>query len=282
MTITVGADPEFWLYSYEASTSPVIPSIGRVKGTKENPFNLGDGYFTHEDNVAIELGVPVSNGSSLGHIVQEGKKRIMDEFFNSNYDLYIKPVAKFTTEQLDNTQARSFGCEPDYDAYTNGKMRTVPSEILKGLRRYAGGHIHIGGNFNCPPFVSALFADIFISVCGQSMWPNPRTNNAAWARGEYYGRAGTFRPKPYGIEYRTPSNWWCANSKKGNYIGNQALKLGLFLENTSATNLREMIKKIDWLNVREIVNPTYGTLSTKLQEDAFNLIDDLNKVGVKV
>jgi hypothetical protein len=25
-----------------------------------------------------------------------------------------------------------------------------------------------------------------------------------------YGKAGAFRKKPYGVEYRTPSNWWCA------------------------------------------------------------------------
>lgn len=284
MTVSIGADPEFWLYDYENTSTGVIPCVGKVKGTKEAPFDLGDGYFTHEDNVSIELGIPVTDGTSLGHVVQEGKKRIIDTFFNTKrYELYQSSQVHYNSNQLTSKQAQTFGCEPDFDAYSNGKVRDIPSAILKGNTRFAGGHIHIGGDFKCPPFVAALFADLFISVTSQVNYTlQAGTKDPLKDRMGFYGRAGAFRPKPYGIEYRTPSNAWCASPKKGNAMGRNAFSLGVFLESTSATNLREMIKKIDWLRVREVVNPVYGTPGTQIRQKAEELLYDVRKLGVTV
>ncbi len=290
MTVTVGADPEFWLYDNSPGVGAIIPCVGRVPGTKKHPHQLGSGYFCHEDNVTIELGIPVlTDGSTLGMIIKEGKKRILDEFFaprsGNPYQLYFSDQVYFDSNQLTSKQAQTFGCEPDFDAYTNGKMREVPESIIKGNVRYAGGHIHIGGTFNCPPFVAALFADLFISVNSQISNPRETFSEAATGsalRRDHYGAAGVFREKPYGIEYRTPSNWWCYNAKHGNQIGYNAYQLGRFLEETSATTLRGMIKQIDWNTVREIVAPPKRIGRPQIQEAARELMDEVRKVGVPV
>lgn len=48
--------------------------------------------------------------------------------------------------------------------------------------------------------------DLFLSVPLVIMEPDSK-------RKELYGKAGAFRPKPYGLEYRTPSNWYLSDKK---------------------------------------------------------------------
>jgi len=282
MTITVGADPEFWLFDGDHDYGAIVPSVGIIPGTKQAPYDLGDGYFCHEDNVTIELGVPFTNeGSMLGHIIKEGKNRIKTAFFKDTAkDLLLADKVEFRIEDLQSKQAKSFGCEPDFDAYTGGKMRDVPDSLIRGTTRYAGGHIHIGCTPNCPPFVVALFADLYLSVYMNSFAPHRESPGNP--RSLYYGRPGVFRPKDYGIEYRTPSNWWCGSVKNGNQIGYMATRLGVYLEETTATTLRETIKKIDWNRVREAVNPDAGTGNSVIREFADSLLEDVRAVGVTI
>jgi len=288
MTITVGADPEFFLLHATRSENGegIIPCVGLVPGTKQAPHDLGEGYFCHEDNVAVELGIPhTPDGSVLGHIIKDGKARILSEFFpGGEHILHILDHKDFTEHDLRSKQAQTFGCEPDFDAYTNGKMRDVPDVMKRGMTRYAGGHVHIGGNFNCPPFVAALFADLFLSVYMQSFAPRqtPNRYNVARPRAEYYGRPGVFRPKEYGIEYRTPSNWWCGSVKNGNQIGYMASRLGIYLEQTTATTLRETIRKIDWIKVKQTMLPQAGVTRTAVRENADQMLEDVRAAGVLI
>jgi hypothetical protein len=214
--VTIGADPEFFLYSYagdydhDEGEEGYIPCVGIVPGTKENPYDLGDGYFCHEDNVALEVGIPpTENPYQFADSIASVKNMVMDQFLDDmRAELCFQPAVTFESRQLDSPQAQQFGCEPDYDAYTNGKVRTVPMDMFASNMRFAGGHIHIGGQFNCPPFVAALFADVFIGLAN-AVRKQPYYSDALKQRGQWYGKPGIFRPKSYGIEYRTPSNFWC-------------------------------------------------------------------------
>lgn len=71
-----------------------------------------------------------------------------------------------------------------------------------GRMRYAGGHIHLSYNHAVVPhFVAARFLDLYLTLPWIDWDHQPR-------RRATYGKAGLYRPKQYGIEYRTPSNWW--------------------------------------------------------------------------
>jgi hypothetical protein len=268
MPVTIGADPEFFLYRYsddyegeydeygDRVEEPYVPSIGVVLGTKEEPYDLGDGYFCHEDNVCVELGIPpCDTADQFAHNIQEGKRRIERTFLTpEEIELVVQDSMRFQPHQLESPQAQSFGCEPDYNAYTNGEMRKMPAVATFENNRFAGGHIHLGGTFNCPPFVVALLCDAVIQL---PFWCNTRSMSpppVQRGRLQWYGQPGIFRPKPYGIEYRTPCNWWTANTNTAEAMGRKAIQLGRYLVNTNATDLRTVVRQLPWLDIQEFLS----------------------------
>ena len=284
--VTVGADPEFFLYSYggdlpEGAEEGYIPCVGIVPGTKENPHVLAEGYFCHEDNVALEVGIPPTNNPyGFADSIQLVKKMVAEAYLDEIHaELVFQPSVTFRAEQLVSEQAKLFGCEPDYNAYTNGKVRTVPKEMFESQRRYAGGHIHIGGQFNCPPFVAALFADVFIGL-PNIVRKQPYYSGGQQERGKWYGRPGIFRAKPYGIEYRTPSNFWCQNHDLSAMVGEQAIRLGRYLSDVNATKLRHAVQSIDWLAVQTMLSDP-GANNKEKKEKGLLLLDACsNATGV--
>ena len=83
---------------------------------------------------------------------------------------------------------------------------------VRGNVRTCGGHIHLGGDFQCPDFVAALFAELFLGVFGRLPM------NFKSVRQRWYGQPGIFRSKPYGIEYRTPDSSWTSDTSYMEYI----------------------------------------------------------------
>ena len=72
------------------------------------------------------------------------------------------------------------------------------------------------------------------------------------ARRQFYGQPGTFRPTPYGFEYRTLSNFWAHDTDLIYEIGHQATLLANFLER-DATVIRESMLSINWQQVRTLI-----------------------------
>lgn len=280
--MNIGADPEFFLVGQNENGALIIPSVGVVPGTKEEPYQLGNGFFTHEDNVVVELGIPVISGECLGDVVMQGKSLIINEFLSKKkYSLSCGSSVRFTTTELESDQAQRFGCEPDFDAYTAGEVREIPDSITNSRYRSAGGHIHLGGNFNCPPFVVALFCDLYLGVQpwldGYAQLGMGYTNRLQW-----YGKPGIFRPKPYGIEYRSPSNWWCETCDAGNYIGSMAMRVAQYLETASGTTIRTSMKKIPWIAVQDffVAMSQRRSPQSKLATKAGTLMAQVADAGV--
>jgi hypothetical protein len=81
--------------------------------------------------------------------------------------------------------------------------------------RTAGGHVHVGGFFTNNPHspvqmgMSAYLSRLLDRYLGvySILWD--KDDN----RRSMYGQAGCFRPKPYGMEYRSMSNAWTFNKK---------------------------------------------------------------------
>jgi hypothetical protein len=281
---TLGADPEAGLYNSYADEG-FISAVGLVEGTKDEPFDFGDGTFMHRDNVLVEAGWEPASDPSLFVAYSRAAYRNIEAYVSEQEDntmLWIGDAMEYRSSQLDCEEARNFGCEPDYDAYTGGKMRKSPGKkITDSMWRSAGGHIHLGGDFNCPPFVVALFADIGIGLKGvaQNQLMSPSSYGRS-TRVSHYGKAGIFREKPYGIEYRTPNNEWWGNDDKSHALARNAFRLMGFLERTSATQLREIVQRIPWMQVRETIEqyPIDDSRATT----AANLLDQIRALGVEL
>ncbi len=200
MDFILGADPEVFLCETN-NQKEVVSAIGLIPGTKQKPFPMVGGSM-HPDNVTLEFQMQPAKGrknfiDNMETIMEDIKKHL------NQYELSYKisPEAKFNLDSLVDPRAQEFGCAPDENLYFFEASETYL--ISSGTYRTAGGHIHIGANLGSPwTFIRAL--DITLGLLDY-------LHDEDLLRKKTYGRLGTFRLKPYGVEYRTPSNWWLKN-----------------------------------------------------------------------
>lgn len=196
---TFGSDIEYFVQTRAAGE--LIPIIGMVGGTKDQPKPLSDGFFVQEDNVALEFNIPICKTrkdfvSAVATGVYLTKQAL---------PLGVVPSsmvsASFNPAYLQHPKAMEFGCEPDFNAWTR-EVNPRPEAKDKTLRS-CGGHIHVGWD---NPDINTRFElakalDVFVGL-----------NSLTWdhdvGRRQLYGKAGAMRIKEYGMEYRTLSNAW--------------------------------------------------------------------------
>lgn len=207
LEITVGADPEFFL---KTSDGIVTSAIGRVGGSKLFPKSLGrDGFAVQEDNVALEFNIPPARTaedflSSINWAISE----IRDSVLRQGLSPSFVASALFDTRELESEAARVFGCDPDFNAWTDKKNpRPASSEATL---RSCGGHIHVGvigtpSTMKRSTIIKAM--DLYLGVPSVLMDLDQR-------RRELYGKAGAYRPTSYGVEYRVLSNFWLTSNDR--------------------------------------------------------------------
>lgn len=204
INFSIGCDPEVFV-------GDTIPRsvIGKVGGTKEFPMPLpiGEGFCVQEDNVAMEFNIPPSYSKQefVSNIVKA------TDFLENNiaaangWRFDKRSAIQFAMEELDDPRAFVFGCDPDYNAWT-GRINPRPHSDDRTLRS-AGGHVHIGWDsikLNKRRLIRAC--DLFLGV------PSVLMDNGE-LRKQLYGKAGAFRDKSFGVEYRTLSNFWIFDPK---------------------------------------------------------------------
>lgn len=198
MTVRLGADPEVLLVD---GAGKHISSIGLINADKWNPMQIEGmpvGFTLQEDNVTLEYGIPPAASAEefFLHInsVMEKSKDWLKGLSFSKLSCVI-----YDKDQMKHPMAHVFGCEPDWCAWTDeeNKKPVPPHEFM----RSAGGHIHVETKKNPQAVVKAM--DLFLSV------PATVMDNGE-DRKKLYGSWGAYRPKPYGLEYRSLSNFWIA------------------------------------------------------------------------
>lgn len=204
---TCGADPEVFLADAADSLVSVIDKIG---GTKHNPrpLPLGEGFAVQEDNVACEYNIPPAASEEEFSSNIEKAMSFLQDFFKRQHGLkFINlSAAEFPADQLVDHRAQEFGCDPDFNAWT-GRRNPRP-KAASALLRSAGGHVHIGcdlkTNTDKRKLIRAM--DFYVGVGSVLM-------DSGDLRKQLYGKAGAFRYKPFGVEYRTLSNFWVFDKK---------------------------------------------------------------------
>jgi hypothetical protein len=241
----IGTDAEVFLVN---GHNHPVPACGLVGGTKEEPKPvpaLGEGFAVQEDNVMLEFNLPASSAakefiSNLDKMLAH----IRGEMGNKGLLPVIQSSMRFKQEQLQSDQARTFGCEPDYCVWTrtpNAIDKTDPK--LQELRT-AAAHVHISytyedGNpdlFDMEQLVKAL--DLFLGAPSVLRYPGSSQRRA------FYGKAGAFRPKPYGVEYRTLGNEWIATPGDVQWVFDQIDLAFRFLNVYTKYELESIFSKL--------------------------------------
>jgi len=200
--VSLGADPEVFLCK-EIRNEPVgfVSAVGIIGGSKSEPRDLGDGFFVQEDNVTAEFNIPPSfSADEFAENVYKGLANVDKLALEAGLEV-ANGVAScsFPESELQTEAAKLFGCDPDYDAWTTF-MNDKPHCSDESFRS-CGGHVHIGGIDGMDPFSVIRAMDLFLGVPAVVLDKDTK-------RKQLYGKAGSFRFQPYGVEYRTLSNFW--------------------------------------------------------------------------
>lgn len=209
---TFGCDPEFFIRDDKGQP---VSAVGLLPGTKEAPHKVDDGAI-QVDGMAAEINIdPVNNPLDWNNRIVSVMKQVQ-AMLPQGYGFIIEPSVHFSQEVLDATPdyAKAMGCDPDWNAW-EGQLNPPP-EALDPTLKVAGGHVHIGWTEDMP-----LSDETHMGHCVDLVkqldwflggWSINLDKNEE--RRLLYGKAGAFRPKSYGVEYRTMSNFWIGSKER--------------------------------------------------------------------
>lgn len=246
--VSVGADPELFLFY--PKQKQYIPAIGMLGGTKDNPKPLSrEGFAVQEDNVMAEFNIPPawSEEEFVEHI-EWGKQQIQ-LMVNPALQVVAHSSATFQENHLAYEQAKISGCDPYNNAWKNGEIEEA-IDLGETTNRDAGGHIHLGFPNPTNELRMRLTRglDLFLAVPGVLLDRNDMRRTT-------YGRAGAYREKEYGVEYRTLSNFWVANTELIKWVyRNVFAAIDFIKENDPESSVEEVINTSDLSGAKNLIN----------------------------
>lgn len=240
MGVLVGADPEVFV---KDGKGRFRSAHGLIPGTKREPHRVQNGAV-QVDGMALEFNIDAASTReefvrNIGSVLGQMAAMVPD------YEIAIVPTAVFHGNHMRRQpeEALELGCEPDFDAY---KAEENPRPGNNTTMRTAAGHVHIGFTEGADPkdpehiqrcCTLIQHLDSFIGLPSM-LW------DADTKRRLMYGRAGAFRPKSYGVEYRTPSNAWLKHPDLVGYIFDQVQACVEYLK--SGGRIVNEVPKYQW------------------------------------
>lgn len=204
---SIGSDPEFML----TKDGQYYSAIGVIKGDIAERIQI-EGHQFYWDNVMAECAIKPAN--SLDETLANFRQcfQLYAELALP-YRLTVQAFQEYPAEQLEHHYARMAGCAPDWCAYTI-KKKKPPKGIIENTNfRTCGGHLHIGAEILNPDhwqsIVGVRLLDLFMGIPALFLDADPTSTK----RRKVYGQAGRYRPKPYGLEYRSLGNFWLSSPK---------------------------------------------------------------------
>lgn len=220
---TFGCDPELFIFGPDDQP---VSAEGIIPGSKEMPHRVEYGAV-QRDGLAAEFNIdPVDNFRDWNRNIQAvmGQLRAM---LPAGHRLEAVASVRFSEKTFleASPDALALGCSPDFNAWTNS-INPPPSLDNDPFLRCAGGHIHIGWTndaqlsdpqhiLNCTDLVKQL--DWYLGG-----WSLKMDENAE--RRSLYGKAGSCRIKPYGVEYRVLSNFWVTTRERRLAVWNRTVQ----------------------------------------------------------
>jgi hypothetical protein len=219
LDILLGADPECFIWNKEFDRP--VSAVGIIPGTKVEPFKVEKGGV-QVDGLAAEFNIdPAANEDEWVENITTVLAQ-MNSMLPDGHEFRFEPAAFFTEEHFNKQpdEAKELGCDPDYNAWQSAQ-NPVPGikMVAKGMLRTAAGHIHIGwtegADVASPEHIAKceILVKLMDRYIGAPMVLS-KGNQEEKRRRKLYGRAGAYRPKTYGVEYRTASNNWLTSEEK--------------------------------------------------------------------
>ena len=219
--IKVGSDPE--LFIINSTNNKVVSSIGIIPGEKGNAYRAPDmpkGYGLQIDNILAEFNIPATNKKEKFIASIEYMKDYIRDFVKKvDPDLDIQCIAsrEVDEDQLQSPEAKLFGCDVSYNAYTEDENPKPDGE--RGNTRSAGAHWHI--SYKLPNAATSIklikYLDMYLGIPSVVMDPDTK-------RRTLYGKAGDFRLKAYGVEFRTLSSYFISSQETLEFVWNGIMR----------------------------------------------------------
>lgn len=202
--LLIGTDPEFFLRDSDGN---FVSAHDKLPGTKDAPYKVKHGAV-QVDGLACEFNIdPASSGEEFEHnthAVLGQLRKMIPKKYGFNFNPTVDIPKKLFESLPDN--CKELGCDPDLNIYLKG-FNKIPKNVPM---RTGSGHIHFGWTNgedvadeshrrDCEYLVQAL--DFTVERV-RFAWDNDTK------RQTMYGSRGSYRPKPYGCEYRVLSNAW--------------------------------------------------------------------------
>lgn len=212
----IGADPEVFLVKNGKFVSAETREGTLLPGTKAKPFKTSKGAV-QVDGVAAEFNIdPAKNTDEFYDNIKTTLKDLngIIRKVDPEVRLTAVPTAKFDPDYFKSLPEKTLelGCEPDFDAYTE---KPNPRPSTDRPWRTGAGHIHFGWTKDADPFSTGHMMDcvLLTKMCDKYLYTASLDWDTDNDRRQLYGKVGSFRPKPYGMEYRVLSNAWLKNAE---------------------------------------------------------------------
>lgn len=211
--ILVGCDPEIFV----TRNGSLVSAHGLIPGTKKKPHPVLKGAV-QIDGMALEFNIDpatcLDEFCTNVRVVSETLKAMVPD-----HEFLLSPAVQFSEEEFMKApeEAKMLGCDPDFDAWE--MCENYPPNAQEKMRT-ASGHVHVGWTKDMDVrnpehfFDAAVVArqlDLYLG-CPSVLWDSDNR------RRSLYGKAGAFRPKPYGSEYRVLSNSWLRSRELTEFV----------------------------------------------------------------
>ena len=219
MNILIGADPELFV----KRAGEFISGFNLIPGTKDKPHRVENGAV-QVDGMALEFNIdPAATEddflNNINSVVAQMAQMVPD------CELEAVPVVEFGADYIKAQphEAQELGCDPDFNAYHGGANH--PPDVDMPIRTGAG-HVHIGWgeDFDVKDYDHLSSCHNVIQQLDVALGLPSLFMDRCDERRKMYGKAGAFRPKPYGCEYRVLSNFWTKNPDTIRWVFSQTKK----------------------------------------------------------
>lgn len=236
-SVMFGSDPELFF----VKNGQVVPS---------NDVITSEGGIVTRDGFQLELN-PHSHycrevaGSNIATALEQAKEHA--DRIGAELSIAVGVTIGDEAWKKSSFETRRFGCNPTSNVYQK------INRLATGMRirfRSGAGHIHIGNLNDAEKEDAETIVKLMDIVGGNTAVLVDRDENNAQRR-KYYGRAGEYRLKPYGVEYRVYSNFWLRHyvlwSMAAGLLRNA---VGIY----RAGLADDLLKRFDMKKVREAIN----------------------------
>ncbi len=252
--ITIGSDPEFLIFN--PKTGLCYPGLEFTKGTKEEPEDIGGGFYIQKDNALLEGNIPICREESEFLYCMNFLIGYMSFLVNPKKLVIIhEDSGEFAEKHLKSKEVNIFGCDPYENVWTESICR-APS-LSKFNFRTCGFHLHIGYDLTTDiisreemnkMLVKAF--DMFVVLPSYLIHFDPRRASA-------YGGLGQYRVKYYGVECRSLGSYFTDPSRLS-WVWNNTMKA---IEFCSVESNWEVLK-----NLKVLKNLERDSIKAYLEE----------------